>query len=201
VSILDRVLASSGLYEASRRLIGAQNEMRRLVDEVVHPQPGQRLLDFGCGNGRLVPYLRGTEYVGVDGNQSYIDAASAEYGSPTVHFICGDLLNLGSLAIKPVDTVASIGVLHHLDDNVAEAALRSALAMLRPGGRLITMDPCFEPSQASIARVLMALDRGRYVRHPADYRRLVERAGGSVTQMIWDDVYRFPYTHCVQVSG
>jgi hypothetical protein len=79
--------------------------------------------------------------------------------------------------------------------------LESALAMLRPAGRLITMDPCFEPSQPSTARVLMALDRGRFVRHPADYRRLVERAGGQVTQSIWHDVYRFPYTHCIQVGG
>jgi SAM-dependent methyltransferase len=181
-------------------VIGARNEMRRLVDDVVRPQPGQRLLDFGCGNGRLVPFVPQVEYVGVDSNAGYIDAARAEYGSPSVQFICGDLLKLGSLDIEPIDVVVSIGVLHHLDDAVAEAALKSALAILRPGGRLITMDPCFEPSQHSIARVLMALDRGRFVRHPADYQRLVERAGGSVTQEIWHDIYRFPYTHCIQVG-
>ena len=152
--------------------------MQRLVDDVVRPQPGQRLLDFGCGNGRLVPFVPQVEYVGVDSNPGYIESARDEYGSPSVEFICGDLLKLGSLGIEPIDVVVSIRVLHHLDDDVAEAALRSALAILRPGGRLITMDPCFEPSQHSIAWVFMALDRGRFVRHPADYQRLVERPVG-----------------------
>jgi SAM-dependent methyltransferase len=112
--------------------------------------------------------------------------------------VCGDLLDLAALELERVDLVLSIGVLHHLPDDVAVVALRSALSSLASGGRLITMDPSFEPSQRSTARVLMALDRGKFVRHPADYRRLVEAAGGVVDQQIWHDVYRFPYTHCVQ---
>jgi SAM-dependent methyltransferase len=179
-------------------MIGASNEMKRLIEEAVMPVPGQRLLDFGCGNGRLVPHLEGVQYIGVDSNESYIEDARQEYGSPNTVFVCGDVLDLASLDIEPVDHVVSIGVLHHLEDEVAEVALRSALAVLKPTGKLVTMDPCFEPSQASLARVLMALDRGRFVRHPADYRRLVERAGGIVEGEVWTGVYRFPYTHWVQ---
>jgi hypothetical protein len=60
--------------------------------------------------------------------------------------------------------------------------------------------PCFDPTQRSIARVLMALDRGVYVRHPAAYVRLIDLHLEEVTSEIWTDVYRFPYTHMVTSS-
>ena len=199
MSILDRVLASANVYQSSRKLIGAHREMQLMVERLVKPLPGQSVLDFGCGNGRLVPFLPEVNYIGVDNNASYIAQATIEHGGPKVRFICGDLFELSKLDIEPVDAVVSIGVLHHLDDEVARVAVASALSILKPDtGRLFTMDPCFEPTQHTIARVLMAMDRGRFVRHPADYVRLVERAGGQTASEIWTDVYRFPYTHCVQ---
>ncbi len=196
--VLERVLASPLAYEASRRTIGAHREMELLRDRVIHPRPGLRVLDFGCGNGRLVPFLPTVDYVGVDSNPSYIRSAEADHGSAHARFICGDVFDLDALGTGPVDVVVCLGVLHHLDDETAGRGLASACDLLEPGGRLVTMDPCFEPSQRAVARVLMALDRGRFVRHPNDYRRLVEASFGAVDQEIWSDVYRFPYTHCVQ---
>jgi SAM-dependent methyltransferase len=198
--LLDRALASSGVYEFSRRAIGAREEMRRLVDDVVRPEPGMRVLDLGCGNGRLVPYLNGAFYVGVDNNSSYVEAATSRWGSESARFVVSDLVGLADLDLGPVDAAVLLGVLHHLPDQVASAALQAAGELLAPGGRLITMDPCFEPTQRSIARVLMALDRGRYVRHPADYVRLIDAHLEDVKSEIWTDVYRFPYTHLITES-
>jgi SAM-dependent methyltransferase len=198
--LLERVLADSRAYEFSRRAIGAREEMRRLVQDVVQPDPGMRVLDLGCGNGRLVPYLNAASYVGVDSNPSYVRAATSRWGSESTRFVVADLVRLADVEIGPVDVVFLLGVLHHLPDEVASAALRGASALLSPGGRVITMDPCFEPTQPSIARVLMALDRGLYVRHPADYIRLIESHLKDVTSEIWTDVYRFPYTHLVTKS-
>lgn len=199
MSVLDHVLGGARVYDFSRRVIGASREMELLVGDVVKPDNGQRILDFGCGNGRLVRFLPNVEYLGIDSNSSYIDEATASKGSERVRFMCADVKDLASFGVEAFDTIVSLGVLHHLSDDVAESALSAALALLKPGGRLVTMDPCFHPEQASIARVLMALDRGRFVRHPDDYRRLVQRAGGSASQEIWHHVYKFPYTHCVQV--
>lgn len=199
MKILERTLKSANVYDASRRLIGASNEMQTLVDRVAKPTADERLLDFGCGNGRLVPFLPPCKYTGVDNNPSYIEAAQQEHGSADVTFVCADVKDLRRLGVSDFDLIISLGVLHHLPDDVAQEALTAALGLLKPGGRMVTMDPCFEPSQHSVARVLMALDRGKYVRHPADYERLIQRAGGTAEQQIWTDVYKFPYTHCVQV--
>jgi ubiquinone/menaquinone biosynthesis C-methylase UbiE len=200
VTILDRALGSSRVYEWSRRAIGAHKEMERLVSDVIRPQPGMRVLDLGCGNGRLVPFLHDSRYVGVDNNDSYIDAARQRYASDTVEFIRGDVSDLDRLDLGTVDAVICIGVLHHLDDETAAVALRSARSVLREGGRIITLDGCYEPNQHSVARVLMALDRGRFVRHPADYERLVGASFDVTSREIWDDVYKFPYTHVVIVG-
>ena len=62
------------------------------------------------------------------------------------------------------------------------------------------MDPCFEPSQHSVARVLMALDRGKYVRHPEGYRALNAQSFVTHTEHLWTHVYKFPYTHFVTES-
>jgi SAM-dependent methyltransferase len=198
--VLQRVLHHSGVYEVSRRLIGAEREMHRLVNDLIRPTPGMRLLDLGCGNGRLVPFVPDVEYVGVDNNESYIDAAQRNHEGPRARFLCGDLGEFPADAIGPFDIAVSIGVLHHLDDETAAHAIASAVDRLAPGGRLITMDPCFEPSQRQLARILMALDRGKYVRHPADYRRLIQPFVRSTDDYVWPDVYAFPYTHYVTES-
>jgi hypothetical protein len=43
----------------------------------------------------------------------------------------------------------------------------------------------------------MALDRGRFVRHPGDYERLAASAFDKVTVTVRHDLNPFPYTHCI----
>lgn len=113
-------------------MIGAEPEMRHMVDEVVKPTPGMRLLDFGCGNGRLVAFVQGVDYVGVDNNPSYIESAQVEYGGPSARFVCADLNDLASMNIEPVDVVVCVGVLHHLDDEVARVPSKHRPHYSRP---------------------------------------------------------------------
>lgn len=199
--MLQAVLRRSGAYEMSRRLIGAHREMELVTRDHVRPVPGLRILDVGCGNGRLVEFLpEGIDYVGIDHNPSYIAAATERYGSATTRFVCADLSEVSFDDVEPVDVAVAIGVLHHLDDPTASRTVAAAAARLRPGGRLVTLDPCFEPSQRQGARVLMALDRGRFVRHPANYVSLIEPHVGAVSTWIHDDVFAFPYTHLLTES-
>ena len=85
--ILDRLLASSKIYAGPRRLIGAESEMRNLMERVVTPDDTMRILDFGCGNGRLVPFVGNAQYLGIDNTDSNIDAATIKYGQSRVPFL------------------------------------------------------------------------------------------------------------------
>ena len=59
---------------------------------------GMRILDIGCGNGRLYRFLkdRGIEYTGIDQNEYLINQARERYPSAT--FVRGDILELHKIS-------------------------------------------------------------------------------------------------------
>ncbi len=98
------------------------------------------LVDAGCGASLSAlalfgDRLRSVRYLGIDVSTA-VDVARERCGEEGVDagFLQADL---GKLPIEPgsVDVVFSEGVLHHTDST--EAALRSVVKLLRPGGRLL----------------------------------------------------------------
>jgi ubiquinone/menaquinone biosynthesis C-methylase UbiE len=80
-------------------------------------RPGERILDYGCGNGRLAGFLEGGygEYKGVDISRNLIDIANQRYHSEKTEFIKVDS-RFKRLPFEDsyFDAVFSIAVFHHL---------------------------------------------------------------------------------------
>lgn len=93
------------------------------------------------------------------------------------------------------DIVLLMGVLHHLDDQTAVDVLNLANKALKPGGRLLSFDPCFEPGQNPIARFLINHDRGQNVRSQQGYTKLAEQVFNSPKVIVRHQSW-VPYTHC-----
>lgn len=97
----------------------------------------RRILDAGCGNGRVTALLRrfapdATEVVGIDLTSSDV-AAENLAGAPNVHFENRDLLeDLSSLG--EFDLIYCQEVLQHTDDPAA--AFRNVAGRLAPGGEI-----------------------------------------------------------------
>ena len=122
----------------------AENSAPHLLGRL---EPGQRLLDLGCGPGTITADLAERvapgEVVGVDPSAKVIDRARANVadrpgGAPAgLRFEVGDGYHLahddGSF-----DVVHAHQVLQHLTDPVA--ALREARRVLAPGGLLAVRD-------------------------------------------------------------
>lgn len=89
----DRFLDRPALYGAFKRLIGASRHMQVFFDDHVRPQPGQRILDIGCGTGDAAFYLPDVDYVGIDLNAAYIDAANRRK-LPNAHFLAARVEDL-----------------------------------------------------------------------------------------------------------
>lgn len=120
---------------------------------------GKRVLDMGCGaSGKSLYYVSvgAEQVVGVDVVPHYKTEAEAfarELGyEDRFTFLLGDALNL-TLPENSFDVVIMNDFMEHIYD--PEAALREALRVLKPGGRIfVNFPPYFHPTGAHMSDVI-----------------------------------------------
>jgi SAM-dependent methyltransferase len=186
------------LYSLVQNLLGATAVRRRFLVEYVRPNPGERILDLGCGPGDVVAWLPPMDYLGLDLNPRYVRAARRRYGSRG-RFRQADVRSLAADDLGRFDVIIAIGVLHHLSDPEAAQMIAAAAGLLAPGGRLVTLDPGRSPETPRTACWLLARDRGDTIRSPDGYRALAHPAFHLVESHVHHDLARVPYTHVVLV--
>lgn len=194
------VMANPVVYEAFHTLIGARRWMRRFVNDTIRVQDGERLLDIGCGPAALLRYLPRVTYIGLDRNVMSIERAKRTYGSRGT-FICDDVENFDKYELPPVDVAVAIGILHHVDDDVALKLLHATAATLKPSGRLITVDPCFHREQSIIQRLVVSADRGRHVRPFDRYVELCSAVFREPKAAFQCGHVPFPHSICIMQSA
>jgi SAM-dependent methyltransferase len=188
------MLSSPHVYSLFQALMGARSGWTRFVARYVRPVPGDHILDLGCGPADVLNYLPEVDYWGYDISEAYIAQARQTHGDRG-HLRC-KLLTQDELSELPqFDTVIASGLLHHLDDDVAQDLIALAHAALRPGGRLVTIDPCLVPGQNPVARFLIERDRGRNVRDQTGYTAIASRVFAKVMVEVRHKAW-IPYTHC-----
>jgi SAM-dependent methyltransferase len=116
----------------------ADMEQLEAIIEVTGLGPTERVLDVGCGNGRIAEYLAertGAHVTGLD----YIPEAIRQARERTaakvdrLAFLVGDIKALG-LPAGTFDTIFSIDTLYFSDD--LTRTLRELCVALRPGGQM-----------------------------------------------------------------
>jgi SAM-dependent methyltransferase len=192
---LRAMLSHPIVYTAFQNIMGTSLGYQRLVSEYIRPKPGMRVLDIGCGPAAVLEYLPKVEYYGFDISESYITSAQKRFCKQG-HFICGPL-TVGTLSSMPTfDLVLGLGLLHHLEDDAAAECFDLAHLALKPGGRFVTIDPCFEDGQNLLARILIKMDRGQNVRKRPEYDALGGRSFKTRTTIVKHSAW-IPYTHCI----
>lgn len=101
--------------------------------ELLAPQPGERILDLGCGTGDLASEISaaGASVVGMDFSEEMICRAKAKYPSLTFAVGNGEDFTTNS----PFDAVFSNAALHWMTR--ADKAASSVYRSLKPGGRFV----------------------------------------------------------------
>ena len=134
---------SSWYVERFRSMVAAGDDLggeARFVDAMV--ARGSRVLDAGCGPGRVGSHLArvGHAVVGVDIDPVLIAAAEHDHPGPT--WLVADLaeLDLGAMGIEAgFDVVVCAGnVMTFLDPDTRQRVLDHLAAHLCAGGRIVT---------------------------------------------------------------
>lgn len=162
------------------------------VLELLDPQPGERIVDLGCGTGHLTDKIAeaGAEVIGVDLSPEMIAQAREKY--PALRF---EVMDARELALNGrFDAVFSNATLHWI--NEPERVITGIMKLLKPGGRFVAEFG----GKGNTGELLKAVERIRTKRawpgpmpHPwyyptiAEYSALVEKHGLEVTYaMLFD---------------
>jgi len=147
-----------------------------LYTTVIKRVPGGRILDAGCGFGRLANVFtpqRGWEYHGID--ISPVAIAAAKERHPEAAFRVCDVP--AYVVERPFDAVVSWSVfLHFVEPGIWEAALVMVGEAVRPGGYFVLVDTVPKTEQKTAGHVKL--------------RTLAEYESALETTFRLRDVYR-----------
>jgi len=112
-----------------------QFELRMLLG-ALKPCRGERILDAGCGTGRLAQELaaRGAEVTGVDVSPAMLEIARKKMQGKKAVFLRADVTVL-PFAPASFDAAVCFTVLEFIPE--PEEALRELWRVIRPGGRMV----------------------------------------------------------------
>lgn len=135
------------------RMSDPQLAMARDVIDRLDLRGDERVLDAGCGTGRVTAVVADRvpegHVVAVDGSEAMVAEARARLGEEVETFAC-DLVELE--LSQPVDAVLSTATFHWIGDH--ERLFERLFAALKPGGRLAAQ--C--GGAGNIANVQAAID-------------------------------------------
>lgn len=189
-------LSAPRVYSALQRMLAGERVRQVYIAGHIRPAPNLDILDVGCGPGDIAPDMQGARYVGVDLSIDYVERAKAHYGH-LGRFYASDVADLPNIIDDKFDVVVATGLLHHLDDDTVVKLLHDATRLLRPGGRLVTLDNVYVDKQHPLARMAIRMDRGQNVRWRDAYEQLFRGVFGRVQCTVYHDLLRIPYTHVI----
>lgn len=152
-------------YDAVLRLLLREMAIKRRLVLEAAIQPGQRVLDLGCGTGTLTILIKqmhpAAEVIGLDPDQAVLSRATQKAAARGVRvtFIEGSATHL-HYPDAHFDRVLSSLVFHHLTTSEKSEAASEVHRVLAPSGRFLLLDigPPRNLYASMVSRILARLE-------------------------------------------
>lgn len=135
------------------------------------------VIDVGCGTGHYSQLTKG-EYLGIDSDCRYIDAAKKRYGTEKKQFVCSRLQDM-DFGGRSFDVVLLVDSTHHIPTEDLRSLLSSLSRITRK--YLIVLDPVKQRQGNLVGRFFTSIDRGKYIRAKEDEVALIREYFDIVT--------------------
>lgn len=173
---------------------------KRRLESLGIRRDGNKAIDFGCGTGNSLPYLRSilgfTSLVGLDPSAQSLRVARRLHPDPAIHFATPDAYRFRGDA----DLVFCNGVFHHIPPSDRFAAMTWIWDRLKTGGCFAFWEnnPWNPGTRYIMSRI--PFDRDAITLSMIEARRLIQRVGFRVLSI--DTCFYFPrivkWLRCVE---
>jgi ubiquinone/menaquinone biosynthesis C-methylase UbiE len=167
-----QLLDRPAVFHAARfLLVGHQRATKQLLREHLAGGSEETVLDVCCGVGEFAEAVTG-RYVGVDLNERFIRGARRRHaGDARKRFEVADVLQ-SHYPAGHFDKAMLVNSLHHFSDDEATRLLAELRRITRT--LIVVVDADGTP-RGLVRRLLLALDRGHFMRTPARLAEVVGR--------------------------
>jgi ubiquinone/menaquinone biosynthesis C-methylase UbiE len=133
------------LYDPLLKWGMGEESFKRYLVEQTHLEPGQQVLDLGCGTGTLTiqikQFLPQIHLIGLDGDPTVLQIAKTKAEAAAVDIRWEEGLAFAlPLPAAYFDRVVSCLVFHHLTVTNKLKALQEVFRVLKPGGEFHLLD-------------------------------------------------------------
>ena len=168
-----------------------QNFYSILSEYLKKNYPSRTIVDIGCGDAEIASYFnRKTKYVGIDISEKYIESARKKY--PYFEFYHYDITKNKILSFTNC-VFLLLGVIHHLDDENSKNLINQLKS--NDGSVIICLDGVKVKNQHPISKLLMKMDRGKFIRPKSEYEKIFV----DFKFFMRDDLLYLPYNHIISV--
>ncbi len=175
--------------------LGQSSRMRRMTIDLALLNPGESLLDVGCGTGGVA--IPAKMRVGSAGKIAGIDPSPEMLAVARRNALRRGLeidFRLGAIEALPYDdatfdAVTASLMIHHLRGDLVERGAAEILRVLKPGGRLLVVDT-MRSARFPAKQFLALLERRHGIRFGIEELPPILRSVGFSAVRLLDDRFR-----------